>query len=160
MDTKQVTKEELEKLYDTDYPLWVQVNIELLKDGAYELVDWDNLLEEIQDMGARHLDACISYLAVILEHLYKLDNFKKIAGGDTAGNSWRQSIDYSRVEIETLFDRYPSLRKKLPENMEYAWRYAKRKLEKWLKYNGYNPSDFAIPEKVPYSFEEAMSREV
>ncbi|MCX7760841.1 MAG: DUF29 domain-containing protein, partial [Hydrogenothermaceae bacterium] len=44
---KTLTKEELRQLYDKDFPLWVEVNLELLKDKAYDMVDWDNLLEEI-----------------------------------------------------------------------------------------------------------------
>jgi Domain of unknown function DUF29. len=39
-------------------------------------VDWENLLEEIEDMGRRHLDSAISYMAIIMEHLYKLEHFK------------------------------------------------------------------------------------
>ncbi|MDW8294695.1 MAG: DUF29 domain-containing protein, partial [Aquificaceae bacterium] len=82
---RTLSKEELKELYEKDFPLWAEINLELLKEKAYELVDWENLLEEIEDMAQRHLDACISYLAVILEHLYKWDNFKRLAGGETAG---------------------------------------------------------------------------
>ncbi|MCX7989918.1 MAG: DUF29 domain-containing protein, partial [Aquificaceae bacterium] len=78
---KTVSREELRELYEKDFPLWAEINYELLKERAYELVDWENLLEEVRDMAQRHLDACISYLAVILEHLYKWDNFKRLAGG-------------------------------------------------------------------------------
>ncbi|MDW8294591.1 MAG: DUF29 family protein, partial [Aquificaceae bacterium] len=66
-----INKEELKELYDKDFPLWAEINLELLKEKAYELVDWENLLEEIEDMARLDLKACISHLAVILEHLYK-----------------------------------------------------------------------------------------
>ncbi len=59
---RTVSKEELKELYDKDFPLWVEINLELLKEKAYDLVDWENLLEEIEDMGLRHLESCISYL--------------------------------------------------------------------------------------------------
>ncbi|WP_232500420.1 DUF29 family protein [Hydrogenobacter thermophilus] len=39
-------------------------------------MDWENLLEEMEDMARRDLDTCISQLARILEHLYKWDNFR------------------------------------------------------------------------------------
>ena len=77
---KTISKEELRELYYKDFPLWAEINYELLKEKAYELVDWENLLEEIWDMGRRHLDSGISLLAVILEHLYKWDNFRNLAG--------------------------------------------------------------------------------
>ena len=67
---RTISKEELKELYDKDFPLWVEKNLELLREKAYDLVDWEKLLEEIEDIGLRHLESCISYLAVILEHLY------------------------------------------------------------------------------------------
>ena len=75
---RTISKEELKELYDKDFPLWVEINLELLKEKAYDLVDWENLLEEIEDMGLRHLESCTNLLAVILEHLYKWDNFRKL----------------------------------------------------------------------------------
>jgi hypothetical protein len=155
-----ITKEELKQLYDKDYPLWVDINLQLLKDKAYELVDWDNLLEEIEDMGARHLESCISYLAVILEHLYKLDYFKDIAGGDTTGKSWIRSVENSRDEIFYLFKRYPSLRSKLLYEFDTAWDKAVVRLRKWLRENDKNPEDFNIPEKCPYTYEEALNKKL
>ncbi|MCS7197009.1 MAG: DUF29 domain-containing protein, partial [Aquificaceae bacterium] len=63
---KAMSRQKLKELYDKDFPLWAEINYELLKERAYELVDWENLLEEIQDMARSDLKACISYLAVIL----------------------------------------------------------------------------------------------
>ncbi|MEN3033946.1 MAG: DUF29 family protein [Aquificaceae bacterium] len=51
-------------------------------------MDWENLIEEIEDLARKHLDSALSYLAVILEHLYKLDHFRGLAGGETAGSGW------------------------------------------------------------------------
>ncbi|MCX7760271.1 MAG: DUF29 domain-containing protein [Hydrogenothermaceae bacterium] len=160
MDTKVISKEELKQLYDKDYPLWVEINLQLLKEKAYELVDWDNLLEEIEDMGRSDLKACISYLAVILEHLYKLDNFKLIAGGETAGSSWRKSIFNSRVELEAMFKNYPSLKVKLPYEIDKAWNIAVARLKIWLYDNGYNPDSFSIPEECPYSYQDALDKNI
>ncbi len=160
MQTINITKEELKQLYDKDYPLWVDINLQLLKDKAYELVDWDNLFEEIEDMGRSDLKACISYLAVILEHLYKLDNFKDIAGGETAGKSWVRSIENAKDEIDILFNFYPSLKGKLPYEIEKSWIIARKKLIRWLKENDRNPNDYNIPEECPYTYEEALNRQV
>jgi hypothetical protein len=160
MQTINITKEELKQLYDKDYPLWVDINLQLLKDKAYELVDWDNLFEEIEDMGRSDLKACISYLAVILEHLYKLDNFKDIAGGETAGKSWIRSIINSRLDIDAMFKIYPSLKYKLPKEVDKAWIEARKELIKWLYKNEKNPNDFNIPEECPYTYEEALNRQV
>jgi hypothetical protein len=44
----------------------VQENLKLLKNKEYDLVDWENLLEKIEDMEQRYLDSAISFMAVIL----------------------------------------------------------------------------------------------
>ncbi|WP_297890317.1 DUF29 domain-containing protein [Sulfurihydrogenibium sp.] len=159
MQTINISKQELKQLYTKDYPLWVDINLQLLKDKAYELVDWDNLLEEIEDMGRSDLKACISYLAVILEHLYKLDNFKDLAGGESAGKSWVRSIMIARLELEKMFKWYPSLKTKLPSEYDKAWDEAVVRLKKWLMKNNKNPNDYNIPDQCPYTYQEAFNRQ-
>ena len=39
----QINKEELKKLYDKDFVLWVEENLKLLKDRQFDLVDWEHL---------------------------------------------------------------------------------------------------------------------
>jgi hypothetical protein len=41
------TTQSIKGLYEKDFYLWVQENLRLLKNREYDLVDWDNLLEEI-----------------------------------------------------------------------------------------------------------------
>jgi hypothetical protein len=84
-------------------------NLELLKNKEFDLVDWENLLEEIEDMGRRYLDSAVSFIAIILEHLYKYEHFRE---NENMGASWINSIDNARVELEWLFKEMPSLKKK------------------------------------------------
>ncbi|HEK25052.1 MAG: DUF29 domain-containing protein [Hydrogenobaculum sp.] len=148
-------QENLKELYEKDFVEWVDKNIELLKNKEYSLVDWENLLEEIQDMGNRHLEAVISYLAIILEHMYKLDNFKK---DEKAGRGWIKSILNSRDRINVLFKRYPSLKSKLPNHLQEAWEDATLNTVVWLRDNDLNPDNFNIPKECPYTYEEAMNK--
>jgi hypothetical protein len=69
----------LKELYEKDFYLWVMENLKLLKNKEYDLVDWENLLEEIEDMARRELRSLISLMAVIMEHLYKWENFREEA---------------------------------------------------------------------------------
>ncbi|WP_420489974.1 DUF29 domain-containing protein [Microcystis aeruginosa] len=39
------------KLYDTDFNLWVEETANLLKEGKWEYLDLENLIEEIEAMG-------------------------------------------------------------------------------------------------------------
>jgi len=159
---RTISKEELKELYDKDFPLWVEKNLELLREKAYDLVDWEKLLEEIEDIGLRHLESCISYLAVILEHLYKWDHFRRLTTGgeETGGMGWIKSIENARDEIEALFEVYPSLRKKIPKEMDKAWTFAIPKILIWARDNNLNLSKRDLPKKCPYTYEEAMTRDL
>ncbi len=158
-ELKSLSKERLKELYHKDFPLWAEINLQLLKEKAYELVDWENLLEEIEDMARSDLKACISYLAVILEHLYKWDNFKHLVGKE-GGKSWVKSVENARTRILSMFEVYPSLRSKLPHEIDTAWKFAKAELKIWLRDNDHDPEAFEIPEKCPYTYEEAMNRDL
>lgn len=50
---RAITKEELKELYGRDFPPLAEINLEILKEKAYDLVDWENLSEEIEDMARR-----------------------------------------------------------------------------------------------------------
>jgi hypothetical protein len=52
--------QQLKGLYEKDFLLWLEENLKLLENREYDLVDWENLLEEIRDIEQRHLDAVIS----------------------------------------------------------------------------------------------------
>ncbi|MDW8237892.1 MAG: DUF29 domain-containing protein, partial [Aquificaceae bacterium] len=153
-------KEILKKLYDKDFPLWAEINLELLKEKAYDQVDWENLLEEIEDMARSDLKVCIDHLAVIFEHMYKLDNFKNLAGGETAGSDWVKSILIARERIVRLLDTYPSLKEKLLSNLQTAWEQAILNLRVWLIEKGFNPDEFSFPESCPYTYEKAMEKRI
>ncbi|MFN3871020.1 MAG: DUF29 domain-containing protein, partial [Aquificaceae bacterium] len=146
MMQKSITREELKELYDKDFPLWVEINLQLLREKAYDLVDWENLLEEIEDMGLRHLESCISHLAVILEHLYKWDNFRGLTHGrEKAGMGWIKSIRNARTEIEILLKRYPSLKGKLPLELQNAWEIALKRIINWAEDNKLSLSERDLP---------------
>jgi hypothetical protein len=81
------TTQSLKELYEKDFYLWVQENLKLLKNKEYEFIDWENLLKEIEDMGQRYLDSAVSFMAVILEHLYKWENFRD---RDDMGHNWKK----------------------------------------------------------------------
>ena len=115
--------QQLKELYEKDFLLWLEENLKLLESKEYELVDWENLLKEIRDMGQGHLDAVVSQMARIMEHLYKWENYRY---REYVGNSWINSIHQARGKLELAFKRYPSLRAKARdrENIQTAWEVA------------------------------------
>jgi len=102
MATKSVSKDFLKELYEKDYYRWAYENLQLLKEKEYDSVDWENLLEENEDLGREHLESVISYMAIILQHLYKIDNFKIY---EYSGKGWINSVLHARKSLEKLFFR-------------------------------------------------------
>jgi len=155
-------RQDLKQLYERDFILWIEENLRLIKEKNYEEVDWENLLEEIEDMGRRHLDSAISYMAIIMEHLYKLEHFKI---DEKMGKSWIKSVLNARDRLELMLKREPSLRRKLEENLSWAWEEAVLNLISWFRDNeelaekffGRLPSKEDFPSECPYNFEEVLS---
>ncbi len=163
METKT---QNLKELYEKDFYLWVIENLKLLKNKEYEFVDWENLLEEIEDMAKRELRSLISLMAVIMEHLYKWENYRKSA---YMGGGWKKSIINARTEMIKLFKDAPSLRAKSQEKeiLQRAWEDAVLDLIAWFKVNeklalrhfGRLPTEKDFPEECPYSFQQIMEYE-
>ncbi|MFZ8785079.1 DUF29 family protein, partial [Thermocrinis sp.] len=71
----ELKAQSLKELYEKDFYLWVMENLRLLKNREYDLVDWENILEEIEDMARRELESAISHMKTIMEHLHKWEHF-------------------------------------------------------------------------------------
>jgi hypothetical protein len=155
----------LKELYEKDFYLWVLENLKLLKNREFELVDWENLLEEIEYMARKELRSVISLMAVIMEHLYKWENYRESA---YMGSGWKKSILNARKELIDLFDEMPSLKRiaQEKESLNRAWRRAVNSLIVWFdedenknlakKYFGRLPTEEDFPKDCPYTFEQVM----
>lgn len=106
----------LAELYDRDYLLWVEENLRLLKSGEYEKLDWENFLEEVEDMAQRHKDALESNLIILLWHLLKWKYQPEMKTG-----SWRGSIVEHRRRILKALKKMPSLKNYLFEVFPEAY---------------------------------------
>jgi hypothetical protein len=60
---------ELKQLYEQDYYLWLEKTIELLKSGQFNQLDWENLIEEIENLGRSEKRAVVSFLKQLIKHL-------------------------------------------------------------------------------------------
>jgi hypothetical protein len=62
----------MNKLYGQDFNLWLEEIAIAIKNRDVSNMDWDNLLEKIEDMGASQKRAIRSYLNRLIEHIFKL----------------------------------------------------------------------------------------
>jgi Domain of unknown function DUF29 len=98
-------KAELQMLYETDYMQWIETTIEKLRSQDYANVDWENLIEEIEDMGRRERKSLKSNLIVILLHLLKWQFQPEKRSG-----SWESSIIEHRRRVKDDLIDSPSLK--------------------------------------------------
>ena len=66
---------DVESLYDADILAWCELQAAALRArrAGDAILDWDNLAEEIEDLGKSQLQGCESQLENIIEHLLKLE---------------------------------------------------------------------------------------
>jgi hypothetical protein len=79
-------------LYERDILAWSQHQADLLRRIArgerVNDVDWEHVVEEIEDVGLSQLNAVRSYLRLILVHLLKVQGWPE----SPAVDHWRQEI--------------------------------------------------------------------
>jgi hypothetical protein len=101
------------QLYEEDFVRWTEQQSSALREAAGVGInlplDWENLAEEIESLGASQRRELRSRIAVIIEHLLKLEHSPAI---DPRGG-WIDTIGRERLNIEDLLQQSPSLRSRI-----------------------------------------------
>jgi hypothetical protein len=105
--------------YESDFYRWTQETAELLKQRRFSEIDLAALVEEVEDMGKSQQSALLNRLAVLLAHLLKWQYQP-----DRRGNSWLFTIEEQRTRIDILLGKNPSLKSKLLDILNDAYRLA------------------------------------
>ncbi len=94
-------------MYDTDYYQWTQQQAEVLRHKQLQLIDWQNLIEEIEGLGKSEKRKLESYLARLLDHLLKLSFWESEKVYNRS--HWETEVANFRFEIEKVLQENPSL---------------------------------------------------
>lgn len=91
-------------LYETDFNLWLEETVLLIKEGKLDRLDIENLLEEIEGMSRGEKDAVESNLIRVLQHLlkWKYQTQKR-------SPSWAYTIIEHSRRLNKAFKNSPSL---------------------------------------------------
>ena len=105
------------RLYEEDFVLWSKDQAEALREaargGSNRPLDWANLAEEIDDLGAAQRSMLRSQLRRIIRHLVKLEHSR--ATDPRRGRE--EPISDARAEIEDLLETSPSLARELERSL-------------------------------------------
>ena len=111
------------ELYHSDGYTWAIEQADALRRRDFNAVDWDNVIEEIEDLSRSEERSLKSQYAKAIEHLLKLQYRRQWETGPVPG--WRTSANNARREIEDVLRENPGLRGKRDEVFAKAWRKAK-----------------------------------
>ncbi len=105
-------------LYEQDFVAWSRQQADALRaaarGGSNQVIDWQNLAEEVEDLGRSARRELQSQIRRIVRHLLKLEH----SPAKEPRRGWEESIVDARAEIEDLLEASPSLRTRLDRDIE------------------------------------------
>jgi hypothetical protein len=138
---------ELKQLYEQDYYLWLEKTIELLKTGKLNQLDWENLIEEIENLGRSEKRAVVSFLKQLIKHLLLYHYWQTERQWSSQG--WLEEISNFRFELSQYFDS-KTLKNYAEQELNII--YTRARKEAILKSNIAH-----IPIICPYSLEQILN---
>jgi hypothetical protein len=137
-------------LYDHDYYAWVQEQVNALRQRRTEDIDWENVAEEIEDLGKSQRHSVESQMVRALEHLLKLQYARGTVRRHNA-RGWQLSVKDARLVVQKLLDQNPSLRPQVAEMLGFAYLRGRLAALRTARL----PDD-AIPESCPWGVEQVL----
>ena len=151
------------RLYFDDAWAWSREQADALRRRDVDAIDWENVIEEIEDVGNRHSDAWASHCRNVISHLLKIEH----SGAAEAVEHWRKEIVAWRREMYGKLYEYPGMKSSLTELLDRAWRLGRGDAVQALAEQA-GPEDWVaekrslrswqgrLPLECPYSLEEIV----
>jgi hypothetical protein len=137
-------------LYWDDTLLWSEHQSALLRRLAagerVNDVDWEHVIEEIEDVGKSELRACASLLRRAIEHLLKLH----LAPDSDAVAHWRGEARTFLFDARRAYS--PSMRTKIDLPDIYA------ELREDARKDNIFPAAAALPDDCPFTLDDLLAR--
>ena len=136
--------------YESDILLWSERQAQLLRrlaagERVNDLVDWENVIEEVESVGSEQLHAVESLLLQALVHILKAQGWPFARDAE----NWRADARGFRAQAANRLA--PSMRRKL--DMPRIYRQALRAVPETM--DGQPPQP--LPESCPASLDELLS---
>lgn len=100
------TQASLQALYDQDFAAWIEATVACLKARDVSNLDWDNLIEEIADLGKSQRRELENRLEVLVAHVLK----RQYVDLPDCYRGWQATIREHRNALRRLLEQSPSLK--------------------------------------------------
>jgi len=143
-------------LYDEDIQLWSERQAALLRRrSGGELIndaelDWPNIAEEIESVGASERRELASKVRTVLEHLMKL----QASPASMPRIGWKESVENARSAIDDVLESSPSLKPTVGKVIEHQLPRARRLVAVSLTEHGETPR--VLLEQLRYSADQVL----
>ena len=135
----------LKELHEADFNLWVEAMKTKIKNRDTETMDWDNLLDEIDDMGKSEKRSLDSYMQRLVEHILKLEYWTEEK--ERCQKGWIREVVNFRTRIERVLRKNLSLKNYLQQEYENVFNDAVKVVR----------CDFNVPEDSLIPLEQIMA---
>jgi Domain of unknown function DUF29 len=132
--------------YDRDLTLWAKDTAQLLRERRWDAIDWEHLIEEVEDLGKSERSAIASQMERIMVHLLKWQYHPQ-----RRSDSWLDSINDGRSQIRRKIEDSPSLQSHPEQVLEKEYLRARREA---ARQTGLEISVF--PELCPFVIEQVI----
>jgi uncharacterized protein DUF29 len=135
--------------HNEDFYGWAVHTAQLLKDRKMNEVDFEGVIEEMEDMVSSNETQLITRLSLVISHLLKWQFQPTMRG-----HSWIYTIREQRKQSRIHLRKNPSLKGRLDDILEDAYDVAISKAAKETALD-----ETAFPRECPYTFEQIISNE-
>jgi hypothetical protein len=146
MNTQQT---QLHQLYESDYLQWLSVTTEQLREKQLDQLDYENLIEVLEELGREQRRKVDSYLRQLLIHLLLYAYWE--SEKDYCGKGWQSEIDNFRFELELLLQS-KTLYNYFLKEIDLIYPKSKKQV---LRKTELPPEIF--PEKCPFTVEQILN---
>jgi hypothetical protein len=105
-----------------DFNAWTQHTAQLLRERRWDEVDMEQLIEEVEDLGRSERNSIKSQLSRLLLHMLKWQYQPQ-----RRSDSWLDSLNDARTQIEDKIEDSPSLQGYPAEQLHAAYARARRR---------------------------------
>jgi hypothetical protein len=133
-------------LYEKDFYQWLEHTADLVREGRFEEIDREVLIDELEGLGTRDKRELANRLIILMAHLLKWQHQPEARSSGSVG-----SIAEQRLQIAGQLEDSPSLRGMLADAAEKAY---PKTIALAARETGLPPDRF--PAECPFSLSQLL----